>query len=179
VILACITVQGSCITKICNRSRKQLLTGPALRYYFQPVISGVHNLLEYLCCTLDIEGDLAGLFNPRERQFTAVNAGTSRTANFAAFAANTAKAPFTGLAGVLINLTNPQAVTALDLVTRPLSEVRKNFGEHMKLTIKQATSPAEAYSLANIPKMSLVIPPGSAVELTVDSNQVVTAFRVI
>jgi hypothetical protein len=179
VILACITVQGSCITKICNRSRKQLLTGPALRYYFQPVITGVHKLLELLCCELDIENDLTRLFNPREIRFEGVNASASRVGNLAAFAVNTAKAPFTGLGGALFNLTNPNAITALDLVTRPLSEVQQKLGGNFKTIVKPPVSTAEAYSFANIPKMSMVIPPGSTLELTIDSNQIVTAFEVV
>jgi hypothetical protein len=180
VILACITVQGNCIIKICNRSRRQLLTAPALRYYFQPVISGIHNIFESLCCELDLAGSLAGLLNPREANFDRANVASARAANFAAFATNTKQAQFSGLGASLVALANPQAVTALDLVTRPLTEVSAKLKQNQtEVTIKQATTPAQAYSLTHIPLMSLVVPLHSQVELTVDSNNIVTAFRVL
>ena len=50
VILACLTIQGNKIEKICNTVRKQLITGPSLRYWMEPLFSAVEKLLESGCC---------------------------------------------------------------------------------------------------------------------------------
>lgn len=54
VELACITLRGDKIEKICNTVRKQLITGPSLQYWMQPLFSGIQQLIELLCCELDI-----------------------------------------------------------------------------------------------------------------------------
>jgi hypothetical protein len=50
VILACLTFKGDKIEKICNISRKQLMTGPALQYWIQPLFAALEQLVENLCC---------------------------------------------------------------------------------------------------------------------------------
>jgi hypothetical protein len=63
VVLACVTVQGGKIEKICNIVRKQLIAGPSLQYWMQPLFSSIETLLDFMCCDLDIvewiEGQLA------------------------------------------------------------------------------------------------------------------------
>ncbi|WP_339381965.1 hypothetical protein [Calothrix sp. FACHB-1219] len=54
VILACLTIQGHKIDKICNIVRRQLITGPSLRYWMEPLFSAVERLLELGCCDLDL-----------------------------------------------------------------------------------------------------------------------------
>jgi hypothetical protein len=54
VVLACVTVQGGKIEKICNIVRKQLITGPSLQYWMQPLFSSIETLLDFMCCDLDI-----------------------------------------------------------------------------------------------------------------------------
>jgi len=54
VVLACITLQGNRIEKICNIVRKQLITGPSLQYWMQPLFSSIETLLNFMCCDLDI-----------------------------------------------------------------------------------------------------------------------------
>jgi len=54
VVLACITIQGHRIKKICNLARKQLITGPSLQYWMQPLFSSIETLLTAMCCDLDL-----------------------------------------------------------------------------------------------------------------------------
>ncbi|MBW4518163.1 MAG: hypothetical protein KME16_00325 [Scytolyngbya sp. HA4215-MV1] len=54
VVLACITIQGGKIEKICNIVRKQLITGPSLQYWMQPLFSSLETLLDFICCDFDI-----------------------------------------------------------------------------------------------------------------------------
>jgi len=54
VVLACITIRGGKIEKICNIVRKQLITGPALQYWMQPLFSSVETLLDFICCDFDL-----------------------------------------------------------------------------------------------------------------------------
>lgn len=54
VILACLTIRGHKIEKICNTVRKQLITGPSLRYWLQPLFNIVKRILELGCCELDL-----------------------------------------------------------------------------------------------------------------------------
>ncbi len=54
VLLACLTVRGNKIEKICNTVRKQLITGRSLHYWIQPFFSGFEAIFEWLCCELDL-----------------------------------------------------------------------------------------------------------------------------
>jgi hypothetical protein len=64
VILACFTLKDNKIEKICNLSRKQLVTGPALQYWIQPLFAALEQIAEKLCCNLNPNG-LGGLGNIR------------------------------------------------------------------------------------------------------------------
>jgi len=64
VILACFTLKDNKIEKICNLSRKQLVTGPALQYWIQPFFAALEQIAENLCCNLNPNG-LGGLGNIR------------------------------------------------------------------------------------------------------------------
>ncbi len=54
VEIACITLRGNKIEKICNTVRKQLITGPSLQYWMQPLFSGLQQLMDLLCCQFDL-----------------------------------------------------------------------------------------------------------------------------
>jgi hypothetical protein len=54
VEIACITLRGNKIEKICNTVRKQLITGPSLQYWLQPLFAGLKQLMDLLCCQLDL-----------------------------------------------------------------------------------------------------------------------------
>lgn len=54
VELACITLRGNKIEKICNTVRKQVITGPSLQYWMQPLFTGIQQLIELICCQLDV-----------------------------------------------------------------------------------------------------------------------------
>ena len=62
VILACFTLKDNKIENICNLSRKQLVTGPALQYWIQPLFAALEQIAEKLCCNLTPNG-LGGLGN--------------------------------------------------------------------------------------------------------------------
>lgn len=54
VLLACLTVRGSKIERICNTVRKQLITGRSLQYWMQPLFSSFETIFQWLCCELDL-----------------------------------------------------------------------------------------------------------------------------
>lgn len=54
VLLACIQVRDCEVVDICNQVRRTVLTGTALRYWFDPM-GVMRALLEYLCCELDFD----------------------------------------------------------------------------------------------------------------------------
>jgi hypothetical protein len=54
VLLACLTVRGHKIEKICNTVRKQLIAGPSLQYWMQPLFSSFETIFKWLCCELDL-----------------------------------------------------------------------------------------------------------------------------
>ena len=54
VLLACFTVRGRQIEKICNTVRKQLITGPSLQYWIQPLFSSFETIFKWLCCEVDL-----------------------------------------------------------------------------------------------------------------------------
>jgi hypothetical protein len=55
VILACFTIKGNKIEKICNLSRKQLMTGPAIQYWIQPLFAALEQIAEQFCCNFDFK----------------------------------------------------------------------------------------------------------------------------
>jgi hypothetical protein len=65
VLLACVTIHDGKVTKICNIVRTQVLTGPALRYYLQPLFTVLHRFLEFICCDFELADVFDRLFRPR------------------------------------------------------------------------------------------------------------------
>ncbi len=173
VLLACLTLQGDKIIKICNTVRKPVVSGPALQYWLQPLYTSLGNLVNSLCC---IDFKL-----PQQREFDTVNSTLKRSEaafriardvppNFVANLQNFA----------LSQVVNPEVIVATDVYNRPLSEVESMLGDdRVTVNVRRATTTAEAYALGNLTAMSWTVPPGSQVEVVVSPENLVTCIRVI
>ena len=208
VLLACLTVNDGKVVKICNIVRTQLLTGPAVRYYIQPLLTVLHKLFEYLCCELDLGRVFDRLFQIRDDNTSGVppgfaantdaNTGVITPPSFVM--AQAIEATFNrseasvklgrdysakSLLGIrtanLLQFTNPNMVTAMDIYGATLEDATANLAKR-GVTVSEsrmAKSDGEAYQLKNLTKMTWVVPTGSRVELVVAPNNRVTFIRVV
>lgn len=81
VLLACLTVKDCRVVKICNMARTQLLTGPSVRYWLQPVFSMFGKLLERVCCEIDLVALLDGFgttWTPKQNPLSTPKAMANR-----------------------------------------------------------------------------------------------------
>ena len=99
VLLACVTVNDGKVVKICNIVRTQLLTGPAVRYYIQPLFTVLHKLFEYLCCELDLGQVFDRLFRIRDDNTPESSSGLAENTFNTASTGNTANTGNTASAG--------------------------------------------------------------------------------
>jgi hypothetical protein len=204
VLLACLTVNDGKVVKICNIVRTQLLTGPAVRYYIQPLFTALHKLFEYLCCELDLGRVFDRLFQIRDDNTSGVpssfasNIDATTPPSFVM--AQAVEATFNrseasvklgrdysakSLLGIrtanLLQFTNPNMVTAMDVYGETLDDASANLAKR-GVTVSEsrmAKSDAEAYQLKNLTRMTWVVPTGSRVELVVAPNNRVTFIRVV
>lgn len=200
VLLACLTVNGGKIEKICNIVRKQVLTGPALHYWFQPICTAIHKVLEHICCELNLGAVFDRLFLPRQTDnalgLSALNLGG--TTGFAmgqsvqtAFARSESAFKLgrdfstAALRSIrtanLLQFTNPNVVTAMDVYGVPMSEAAASLTKKGVIVsgMRVANDDTEAYKLEHLQNMTWVVPPGSIVELVAAPDNRVTAIRVI
>lgn len=202
VLLACLTVRNGKIEKICNTVRKQVLTGPATRYWFQPIYTGIDTLLDYICCELDLGDVFDRLFmpQPQEQPTGPLPYGAVFGSN-EEIKAETVRSTITrGESGIrmvsdysaaimkslrttnLLQFTNPNILTAMDIYNLPVAEV-KNRLKNIKIfknNIKEIRTKThdEACKLEHLQRMSWIVPPGSKVELITSPDNLVTAIRV-
>lgn len=195
VLLACLTVRGGKIEKICNIVRKQVLTGPALRYWLQPLYAGINRLLEYICCELEladvfdrifrINALRTDLFTGRTNEgFTADAVRTTFIRGESSFkmAENYSTAALRSLRTAnLLQFTNPDILTAMDVYNMPLKDAMEKLAKmgFSSVSVRRADTNTEAYALGNLQQMTWVVPPQSPVELVTSPDNLVTAIRVI
>ena len=198
VLIACVTVHNGKIEKICNVVRKQVLTGPALRYYLQPIYLIINRALEYLCCELDLGETFDRIFRIREPQDATGVPGTAQPIDGPFFVNSFRTGATRGKVAIdavqnysaemirsirvsnLIQLTDPNVVTALDVFNLPVSEARVILERRgLAVVEKRAATKQEAYRIGNLGRMSWIIPAGSQVELITDPEARVTAVRVV
>jgi hypothetical protein len=194
VLLACLTVQHDKVVKICNTARRQLLTGPSLRYWMHPLFRSVERLIEHVCCDLNLGRAFDNLFRPQTGHDTSAAPGQEQQASMFAQATENgvlragaalqmvgdySAATLTSLRTTgLLQLTNPQTVTALDLYGQPAEVARQRLQPiGVKFTERRVQTEAEAYALGNLFQMAWVVAPQSDVELVIDSNDHVTCVR--
>jgi hypothetical protein len=186
VLLACLTMEGNKVTKICNTVRQQVISGPALRYWLQPLYAGMGNLLEFLCCTFDPNDLFRRALPTRETGFTNVNRTFTRGATAFTMARDYASAawerfqPFN-----FLQFMGPETLTAMDVYNRPEGEVLQmlhNRTPNIGVGLRRVNTQAEAYSLRNLADMLWVVPSDSTrVELVVSPapENLVTCIRVL
>jgi hypothetical protein len=179
VLLACLTIQGGKIEKICNMARRQVVSGPALRYWLQPLYTNLGNQLESLCCEFDVEEKFAQIFQPREKGFTE-RVGASFRRSEAAF--RTARDFWKNLKIFdLLQFVSPGTLMAVDIYNQPVEKVKTTLEEKgVTVVHEKRVTAAEAYTLRNLAEMSWTISPGTKeVELVIDQNEKVTCIRVL
>jgi hypothetical protein len=201
VVLACITVQDNRIEQICNTARRQVLTGPAMRHWLQPVYTQIQRLLEYVCCELKLDRafdiiltpGIADTGTPLTTQSESGQPSTQQNAQpayqpepqlgrvEAAFrmASDYSAATKAGLrSALLLQLTDPQTLTALDLYQLPAEQAKaKLAAQKVGVSVLQAQTEDEAYAFGNLTQIAWVITPQSDIELVVDPEGRVTGIR--
>lgn len=207
VLLACLTLCGNKIQKICNIVRKPVLTGPALQYWLQPIYDAVGDLLGRLCCEFELRlpdqrergvsdqppyrtvarvSDQPSYYGAtrmpvQRRDPQDVKAKFDRSAALFKLARDI---PATSIAN-LSNLTLSQirqpanTITAVELYNQPAASVRRNLDSHnIRFVERQAATTAEAYDLRMLTRMSWdAIPDGAEVELITSPEGLVTGIR--
>ena len=169
VLLACLTLDDKGrVVSICNTVRTQVVTGPAMRYWMQPVFDGVGRFFESMCCPDPLEvprpqSDPGLMFNELD--------SAARTAS--SFAASFVRRSATDASGTIAR--------SLSLVQRPLSEVREQLDRAgvQNVTVTRAATLEDAFRVENLKDFSWEIPAGSRVELVVAPDDTVAAIRVL
>jgi hypothetical protein len=183
VLLACLTVRENKVEDICNIVRQQVISGPALRYWLNPLYSGVNTLLEQLCCEIDFGELLDGIFKPRQLGFGGIRTTINRGATAFKISRDFSRSAWESLKGTdVLQFTAAEAtLTAVDVYDRPLIDARSLLREKniAVARVERHDDPAEAYALRNLATMAWVVPSGSSVALITDANDRVTCIRVI
>jgi hypothetical protein len=193
VRLACLTVRGGRVEKICNLARRQVLTGPSLRYWLAPLFAGVGRLVEHLCCDLKLADSFDRVFRPRgeatvttgedqepwDAAANSVEHTVLRTESLMRLLGDYASAGIAG-AGLLdvLRQSSPQTYTALDVYGLTTTEARAKLESRGFNVYERQATQGEAYSLGNLFAMSWVVPSQKGVELVVGPEGRVTAVRV-
>lgn len=172
VLLACLTLQGDKIIKICNTVRKPVLSGSALQYWLQPLYSSLGNLVSVCCVDFKF---------PRQREFRTVNSTLKRSEAAFRIARDVPANVIANLQNfALSQVVSPDVITATDVYNRPLDEVRNWLtARGLTVTDRRAATAAEAYSLENLTAMSWTIPSDGQVELVVSPEGLVTSIRIL
>lgn len=202
VILACLTVKNDKVIKICNLCRTQVLTGPAIRYWFGPLFKGVGSMLERLCCELDV----VGLFGNRFKQYgddrpepiTGAGLTSFTPGSYTGYNEYTVDAAaqrgnmfvemidaFTtkGFGDMVAEeggfpFLNPDTLTAMDIYHKHASEAQAILAaNNVAYAPRHARDDDEAYSIMNLGRMAWAIPSGSSVEVLLNSRNEVTAVQ--
>lgn len=181
VFLACLTVQCDKIEKICNTVRTQIISGPALRYWLQPLYAKVGMLLEFLCCEFDAEGVFGRLFRPQQEGFKSTHAAYTRAQTASILGRDFSSAAWNAVrAANFQQFLSGDTLTALDVYNLPTRDALILLKDmQISAVEKRAETDAEAYSLSLLARMTWVVPPGSRVELMISPNDRVTSIRVL
>jgi hypothetical protein len=183
VLLACLTIENGKILKICNNVRQQLITGPMLRYFLPPsnalpqqvlsVIFGVFNSsFAQRCCEQSADRLVVG-DRIAETQSNWQENRTFALFNLMRDFPNAPSVAFNALN--LSQVANTDTLTALDLYSRNLDEVRSLLeSQDINIVENTANTRQAAYSAENLAAMAWTIPSGSRVELIIspDTKQI-------
>jgi hypothetical protein len=197
VLLACLTVQNNKIEKICNTARHQVLTGPALRYWLQPLYTFAGRLLEHICCELNLADTFDRIFQPEtqtvgaltdnrsidqtgdqhEASAQAIHGAVARGSAAFDLARDYSAAALTNLRTAnLFQLTDSQTITAMDIYNlSPEAATAKLKERNISVTQRHAATEAEAYAFSNLLQMTWVLTPQSKVELVISPDNRVTS----
>jgi hypothetical protein len=183
VILACLTIENKKIVKICNLERTQVITGPALRYWFGFLFDAIGNWFEKFCCELDFD-DLLGV-KRRRSPIDSPTIGRTVGRPSAAFAtmhrfASRAKAKFDPAEFLkFASFLDPEAIHAADYLNRPGGEVITELQKRqLHVELRSETTHEAAYAMHHLADMTWVLPPATThVEVVTDPEGRVTSIR--
>jgi hypothetical protein len=165
VLLACLKVVKGKVVDICNTVRTQLITGPSVRYWTQPLFDGIGRFFESMCCPQPAAAatstdDAGASFNQFERATRLASAYGSSFARSSTSAIHGAR--------------------TLELLQRPLAEVQLLLSHlSIRSTITRAATVEDAYSFDNLRDFSFEIPFNALVELIVAPDDTVAAIRTV
>jgi len=189
VLLACLTIENGKILKICNNVRQQLITGPMLHYFLPPsnalpqqvlsVIFGVFNSsFAQGCCEQSADRLVLG-DRIAETQSNRQENRTLALFNLMRDFPNAPSVAFNALN--LSQVANTDTLTALDLYSRNLDEVRSLLqSQNINIVENTANTHQAAYSAENLAAMAWTIPSGSRVELIISPDtQQIASIRLL
>ncbi|MEA2337518.1 MAG: hypothetical protein QOE82_1525, partial [Thermoanaerobaculia bacterium] len=169
VLLACLQIDTKKnVVSICNTVRTQVITGPAVRYWAQPLFDGIGKFIESYCCpeprdATGKQGDDGPMFEQAEAAMRVAGA-------YASSFVRRATAP----------ASSSRAVRSLTLVNRHAGDVRKEL-EDLQMTVSVGTAGTleAAFDFSNLSDFPLEIPPNSRVSLLTTPDGIVTAVHVL
>jgi hypothetical protein len=174
-LLACLKVRDGKIIDICNQVRTQVITGPNTRYWMQPLFDGIRSLVEYLCCSLDLnkifsqDATFAAAGAKHEQVLGAFNEAQAYASTWAHQLTNYITSFLPEVPGAPLNM--------LGYYQRPIDEVQPKLrGLGFQITVTPVTK-EEAYALKTICRQDISIPPKSSVELVVGPDNLVAGIR--
>ena len=177
VLLACLKVKQGKVVSICNTVRTQVIAGPSIRYWLQPLFDVVGRVMEFLCCKLDLTQyvtDQATFTGLKEKYTQAVNLTQMAKAYSSTFA-RTAKTKF---AYMPPKQEQAAQTSSLNYYQQPADQVQNDLtARGINVTVKRAATVEEAYSLGNIPRQTLTLNRGANVEVLVGPDNRVAAIR--
>jgi hypothetical protein len=174
VLLACLTIKNNQVQSICNTARTQVISGPRVRYWLEPVFYMVHRLFEYLCCDLDLVSYFEAKKDMKpfgvaqmQQTFEMGKTAYKMAGGYGGTILNKAKEQFKTKVS-FSDLVNPQKVTISKMYGKPIEEVQREFGTKYQIRTTTAKDKAEAYDFKRLKDMAWVLPEEAELELMVD-----------
>lgn len=172
VLLACLTIKDGKVIRICNTVRTQVITGPGMRYWMQPLFDIVQSVLEKICC-----GDLREYF-PAEASYTATAGKMRQAHNLVGTVGRFSGALVEHLDQMLhVPLEEPAMPAPIDLYNRPLAEVQARLSKAKIETKVTMVTYEQAHRLRNLAGLGLRYQEFSILELIVAPDGLVTGLR--
>jgi hypothetical protein len=200
VLIACVTVEDGKVVKICNVARTQLITGPSLRYWFGPLFTGKHWLLEWLCCRFDLRKYKrftpalhrggSRLFASARKRMLSFSSGTMFSyssalarvgkifASMARATADVARAKIGDL-GEVQTVAASQSAFGAEFYRLDAAEAKARLSKLNVNVVEErvAATPEEAHTFTNLRSLANVVAPGASVEIVKDKDNRVVAVR--
>ncbi len=192
-LLACVTVQNGQVQTVCNTVRKQVITGPRIRYWGEPLFDRLHSFFEYLCCGFSVVEYMEKILkvSPMEAEQVAGSLAAGKQAykmaadyggNFWTSTKSGVGAEWSSMKTKIsvADLMNRDRVTMVDLYGLSVEDASKKLPNDVKIVEVPAKSREDAYNLKHLRTVSWIVPEGAKeVEMILDpETRLVTGIRV-